>query len=292
MSIRTLYLALALSTLVLSLTTAANGASVSMLLSKMRARPLGDLQGTSMTSALLQFVATKEGFTDVTVGTILSPTNQAWGAAVSGYNKTISPPGSSDIILEALQAVAYSGGSPDSLNGASSGAQNVLIRLMKQLSVNVTGITGAIINSNGNTVKSMLNTTIYALNPLNYSSEFFKFMSCMPPGAYGSNNRSVPKGLANDTDAKYDGTQFAYGRIIRTEKLVANAKNQTVNSKSTADTDLNDISVVLFPGTGPLVATDPTPPIGWNNPDSPGNHLSPLKPFALMLLLLISYLVI
>ncbi|CAI5975233.1 unnamed protein product, partial [Closterium sp. NIES-64] len=124
--------------------------------------------------------------------------------------------------------------------------------------------------SNGNTVTSMLNTTIYALNPLNYSSDYFKFMSCMPAGAYGANNRSVPKGLANDTDAKYDGTQYAYGRIIRSEKLVANAKNQTVNSKSKADTDLNDISVVLFPGTVKLTDTGATAPIGWNNPDSPG----------------------
>ncbi|CAI5491429.1 unnamed protein product [Closterium sp. Naga37s-1] len=271
MARHTLYLAFALPTLVvLALATAANGASVSMLLSKMRARPLGDLQGTSMTSALLQFVSEKEGFNDVTIATILSPTNQAWGSAVSGYNKTLDPPGSSDIILEALMAVKNSGGATGRLYDASSAAQNVLIRLMKQLSVNVSDITNTIVNaSNGNTVKSMLGTTIYALNPLNYSSDYFKFMSCMPPGAYVANNRSVPKGLANDTDAKYDGTQFAYGRVIRSEKLVANAKNQTVNSKSTADTELNDISVVLFPGVGPLIATDATPPIGWMNPDSP-----------------------
>ncbi|CAI5474003.1 unnamed protein product [Closterium sp. Yama58-4] len=246
-----------------------------------------------MTSALLQFVSEKEGFNDVNIATILSPTNQAWGAAVSGYNKTLNPPGSSDIILEALLAVRDSGGATGRLYDASSGAQNVLLRLMKQLAVNVTPITTAIVNaSNGNSVKSMLNTTIYALNPLNFSSEYFKFMSCMPPGAYGANNRSLPKGLANDTDAKNDGTQYAYGRIIRTEKLVANAKNQTVNSKSTTDTDLNDISVVLFPGTGPLIDTSPTAAIGWNNPDSPGNSLSPLKPLMLTLLLLLAVLVI
>ncbi|CAI5975234.1 unnamed protein product, partial [Closterium sp. NIES-64] len=99
-----------------------------------------------MTSALLQFVSEKEGFNDVNIATILSPTNQAWGSAVSGYNKTLDPPGSSDIILEALIAVRDSGGAPGKLYDASSGAQNVLIRLMKQLSVNVSGITDAIVN--------------------------------------------------------------------------------------------------------------------------------------------------